>query len=557
MSTRAHPPWVSWATAATSLVGLLLFTLSCRNGNDAPKARLPGHRKDENTLLLATYADVGTLDPATANDGLSAMLLPALYAGLVEMNEDGTLVPALAERYEHDAQYRQYTFHLRADARFHDGSSVTAQALVASFERAAGPTASAMADGAFDHVLGLADYRAGHATHVQGMQALSPSELRVSLTRSDARFLSLCMLPAMRPVCPSSPPAGASDISPCGAGSYAVTPSDWQRGRQITLHRTHLDSPSLVPQLEKIRWQFQTSTNTQRLLFLRGDLDIVSELSYVDDMALRASPQWQKQLHFESSRELYGEVMNTRLAPFDNVHVRRAVSYAIDRSKFERIKPGSMLGTAFPLPAAVMEDLGGLPCQHYDYEAALREMSLAGYPYDPNRNTGGYPHVIPYLVYAQGVAEYSAQVVARSLERIGLRVEIRVLSYQAYLAQAQRKGASAISFGGWGVDVPDAAAFLRPLFHSNAISDEDSTNAAFYSNPQVDADLDKATISADPTERRQALTRVLRTLCDDAPWAYTFSLRTGMYTQGYVYGFQPHPMVRYWPFHTSLGPLSP
>lgn len=544
--------------AASLLSGLVLLlgaAAARRCGPQTPPlplTTLPPSRTGQSTLQLATYADVGTLDPATSGDGLSALIFPSIYGSLFEIDDTGVLTPYLAQSYSSNADSRVYTFQLRPGLRFHDGSAFTAATFVASFERAAGPHSIAMSDGAFEHVLGLAEFRAGTAQHIRGVEALPSGELRVSLTRSDARFLSLSMLPAMRPVCPSAAAPTSTEFAPCGAGAFAVAPGGWVRGRELTMHRTHAESPPFIPNVEAVRWQFQTSSNTQRVLFLRGDLDMVGEVSYVDDMVLRAEPKWRNLLQFEPSREVYGEIMNTRMAPFDNVHIRRAVSYAIDRRKFERIKPGSMQGTAFPLPAAVIEDLAQLPCQYYDPTEALREMELAGYPYNPRTGAGGYPHTIPYLVYAQGVGEYSAQVVARDLEKIGLRVEIRVLSYQAYLAQAQRSGGSAISFGGWATDVPDAAAFLKPLFHSSAISAEDSSNAAFYANSLVDAALDEAIATSDAGMRHNALARAIHTLCEDAPWAFTFSLRAGIYTQGYVRGFRAHPATRYWPFHTSL-----
>ena len=106
-------------------------------------------------------------------------------------------------------------------------------------------------------------------------------------------------------------------------------------------------------------------------------------------------------------------------------------------------------------------------------------MRKAGYPYDPATNTGGYPHVIPYLVYKQGLQEYMGQVLAQQLERVGLRLEIRVVNYPTFMALRGRRKGSAFGPGFWIQDYPDALAFLEPMFTTKAISEEDSNNWSF------------------------------------------------------------------------------
>jgi peptide/nickel transport system substrate-binding protein len=169
-------------------------------------------------------------------------------------------------------------------------------------------------------------------------------------------------------------------------------------------------------------------------------------------------------------------------------------------------------------------------------------MRRAGYPYDPVTKTGGWPHVIPYLVYKQGLSEFTGQVIAQQLERIGLRLEIRVVNYPTWMALRGRRKTSAFGPGFWLQDFPDALAFLEPMFHSKAISEEDSNNWSFYQNPRFDDLVDRAHRELDDERRKKLYTEAQKILVDDAPWAFSQNMRYYTQRQGYVRDHYTHPM---------------
>ena len=169
-------------------------------------------------------------------------------------------------------------------------------------------------------------------------------------------------------------------------------------------------------------------------------------------------------------------------------------------------------------------------------------MRKAGYPYDPATKKGGYPEVVPYIVYKQGLQEYTAQIIAQQLEKIGIRIELRIVNYPTFIALRGRRRGSAFGPGFWVQDYPDAIAFLEPMFHSRSISDEDSINWSFYANPRFDDLVDRAHKELDPRRRKALLHDAQAILLDDAPWAFTESFRFYTQRQPYVRDHHTHPM---------------
>lgn len=155
------------------------------------------------------------------------------------------------------------------------------------------------------------------------------------------------------------------------------------------------------------------------------------------------------------------------------------MSFALNRDELcrarnYRIRP---LGVLYP-PGFPGHDEDHSHWQHYDFEAAKRELALAGYP-------DGLPNEHQLWVSeGEGAAVYG-QLIQADLGRIGIRLRIRTSSFAVFLETTQRRGASELSLGAWSQDLPRPQNFAETLFHSRSILPENSQNQAFYSNPQL------------------------------------------------------------------------
>jgi peptide/nickel transport system substrate-binding protein len=260
--------------------------------------------------------------------------------------------------------------------------------------------------------------------------------------------------------------------------------------------------------------------------------------------------------------------MNTEIPPFDDVEVRRAVAAAIDRDHYRAYKPELFTVNTQVLPPVVPGYDASFVGQKYDYAAALAHMAKAGYAFDPSTGRGGYPGVVPYYLVRQGASEHTGQILAQELAKIGIRLELRLVSWPTFLSLAYTRGAVAMADPGWGMDYPDPSDFFEALFSSKAITGEQSTNTAFYRSPRVDDLIERARHELDPGKRAALFTEANRVVCDDAPWAFTVAQRGEYVAQPYVRGFKPHPVWIYYSASTwidrpgsakatELGALSP
>lgn len=528
-------------------LALLLGSAATGCSNELPAPLPAAHPEGADprrggVLELATFGDVRAIDPANVTDGVAPQILEALFAGLVDYDLEGKVRPDIAERWVVEDGGKTYRFFLREGVRFHDGDEVTAEDVKRSATRALHPSAPNPYATYYSSIAGLSDLVARKTSTLEGVKVEGKYVISFHLKEPDATFLFVLAMLPLRPVCRSAGERYADGWLACGAGPFKLQPNGWRRGQSLTVVRHEGYFRSGVPYLDGVRWTFHQNQTTQTLKFFRGDLDVIRDFTAADLLRFQADPRWRPFAEYESGRQILGEAMNVTMPPFDNLEIRKAVSAAIDRDALRQVRAGNLRAANQLVPPGVFGFDPELEGQRYDYQAALEHMRRAGYPYDPVTKTGGWPHVIPYVVYRMGLQDFMSQVLAQQLERIGLRIELRVVSYATFIALRGRRNASPFGPGFWVNDFPDAMSFLEPLFHSRSIADEDSNNWSFYSNPRLDDLVDRAHRELDDGRRRRLYSEAQQILRDDTPWAFTENYRSYTQRQAYLRGYHAHPM---------------
>jgi len=484
-------------------------------------------------LHLASFADIKSLDPVVASDTLTGEAIELLFAGLVDFDDQGHVVPDLAERFERSSDGLVYRFFLRDGLKFHDGSPVTAKECARSIERALNPDTPSSFASFYDHIDGFEEFNTKKTEpHLRGVVVEGELVLAIHLKEPDAAFLSIFAMQALRPVCPSAGDKYDDTWEPCGAGPFKL--GAWDRGRSLRVVRFDGWREPGKPYVDAINYTYGMGVVTQRFKFEQGDLDIDRELLLADTFRYQADPKWKPLGGYDRIPSIGAETMNVEMPPFDNVEVRRAVASAIDREQFRMIKTSALEVLTRVLVPVLGGDDPSFVGQKYDYAAALEHMKRAGFPYDPKTGTGGWPKTITYPIYKQGLYESTSQIIQQQLAKIGIRIELKIVSYPTYLAMTKRRGSVALSPGAWSQDFPDPSDFFDPIFATNQINDEDSNNYAFYSNPKLDDLLVRGRKELDPTARKRIYDEADSIICDEAPWAMEYQYKFYGVHQPYV-----------------------
>lgn len=528
----------------TELVALLLSAAGCSKGVAPPIGQdREGPPQRGGVLRTAFFTDVRGLDAATAFDTAASAIESLIYDGLVSYDDKGQIVPVLAERVDVSADGKRYVFPLRRGVTFHDGSELTARDVKRSIERALHVKTPCPVPSYYERIVGYGPYHDGKAEELGGVKVEGDYQIAIELSEPDATFLHIMALPIVAPVCKSAGKVWERGFAsqPCGAGPFKVT--RYENGQIIKMvrHEGYWDKGK--PYLDGIEWFLSMQSFTQRFKFEQGDIDYLRELGEADSLLYRTSPAWRGRGEWEPSLTTGGTFMNTEMPPFDNRHVRRAVAYAIDREQLASVRPGHVRAHAKMVPNVLIAPEPGYPQQSYDYDKALEEMRLAGYPYDPKTGQGGYPREIPYLAMLDSYAQTAAEVYQQQLAKIGIRIKIQVVGWPTFLARTGRRKTAPMGFAGWHADFPDPSTFFEPILATKSIQDEESQNAAFFSDKELDDVLERARRSTSRDERQQLYRKAEEIVAREAPWATTYTYSYFELWQPYLKGYRPHPVL--------------
>jgi ABC-type transport system substrate-binding protein len=414
-----------------------------------------------------------------------------------------------------------------------------------SVERALHPTTPSLSSSFYAGIVGYDAYTQGKAEHLAGVTVLGRYDVVFQLSEPDPAFLSMMAVATMKPVCVSGGDRYVDTWMPCGAGPFKLEPGGWVRGTSLRLVRHDAYFRPGLPYLDAVEWQFGVTTMAQRFRFEQGELDLWLNPTGADPGRFAADARWKGLSVSLAQNIVWGEAMNTRMAPFDNIEVRRAVAAAINRNEAAMLQPANIAPMTQLLPRDTPGYEPDFPGQRYDEAAALEHMRKAGYPFDAATGKGGWPSPVVYTVTYPNFPSSWAEVLQQQLARIGIRLQLRLVTQNAYLAITQRAGSSAMHPQGDGTDYPDPSAFFEPLFTTAAIAPEGTSNTAYYSNPRYDDLVARARHEPDEAVRRALYHEANVLLCDEAPWAFSYGQHDYVMRQPYVRNFAMHPV---WPF---------
>jgi ABC-type transport system substrate-binding protein len=511
----------------------------CPDLPDGPRYLGAGHRGPVRggTLMLSEQTRVRSLDPHIAYDVISGSLIKLLFDGLYEYGPDMRLRPSLAEALPTaSADGKTLTIQLRQGRRFHNGREITAEDVVYSIERTASPQTHSPGASLFRPVRGFDAFRAGEAPHLAGLRAKGRYQVEIQLDQPDQTFTLVLAMHFAAPVPREAVEQLGSNFArrPVGSGPFRLV--SWDPGVRLVFERAPVyDGPAA--HLDGVVFEESIPLETAFLRFRNGEQDVVTRVSPPDRAVLLHSRGWKAYFQVAPIVDVWGLVMNCELPPFDNVHVRRAVAFAVDRERWAKVRSGALRPTGQMVPPQLAGFDPKLPsAQRFDLAEARKELKLAGYP-------DGLKTPVVLWINEGSAGRAYAELTQADLGRIGIPVEIKVVSFPVFLEASAMRGTVQLLATGWQMDFPDASNFLE-LLHSDKRTQRDSVNRAFYSNPKLDALLDRARFELDPVRREKLLWDANELVAHEAPWAFFGNNLVPQAWQPYVKNYRPH--AAYW-----------
>jgi len=433
-------------------------------------------------VTIGTQLEPPNLDPsANPSAAITEVLYGNVYEGLVQFAADGSVLPKLAQSWEVAPDGLVYVFHLKAHVRFHDGSSLDASAAKFSLDRAIAP--------------GSVNPQKTRLQAIRLVEVIDSLTLRLVLARRSGGLLQSLAFGSAVMLSPRS--AANNAVQPIGTGPFKF--GRWRRGDSITLTRNpdYWGTPAM---LDQVTFKFISDPTAAYAALMAGDVDAFSNYPAPESFAQFAvDPRFSV---FAGSTEMETVLaLNERVPALNNVSVRRAISYALDRRAIidgAMFGYGTPIGSHFPPRNPAYIDLTGVYA--HDLLKAKELLVAAGYP-------DGFS--MSLKLPPPSYARRSGEIVASQLAQIGIRVRIENLEWAQWLDQVYTRHEYDMSIVGHAEPL-DYDIYARDDYYFG------------YSNPDFKALIAALDDSIDAARRRELLQQIQRKLAADAVNGFLF-----------------------------------
>ena len=444
------------------------------------------------TLIFGRGGDSIILDPSRITDGESAKVCDMIYDTLVQYREDTTdIEPALAETWSSSADGLTWTFQLRQGVQFHDGTSLNADVAVFSLARP-------------NVVLGNF-----YDEFIDQIIAIDKFTIQIQLKAPYAPFLSTMTNTGTSIVSPAAVRHFGENFgnNPIGTGPFKFV--QWDRNDKIVLaaNGTHWAGK---PSVDKFIFR-SIPDNSVRLTELQQGNIHAMEFPNPDELPLIQSDP-RLELVMQPSLNVGYLAMNTEKPPFDNLKVRLAINYAINKVEIiEHLYQGLAVPAKVPIPPTLWSYDETIEDYPYDPELAKQLLAEAGYPNGFETTLWALPVPRPYIPDGQALAE----ILQAELQNIGISVEIVTYDWGTYLDKI-KNGEHDIAMLGWSSGADPDNFFYYLL--SKTTAQKPALNVAFYQSDEMQEVLERARMSTDRNERIELYQQAQAIFHRDVPW---------------------------------------
>ncbi len=496
----------------------------------------------EQKLIFALQNEPDGLDPGITNNSFASPILMNAFEGLIVYDASNSIVGGSAESWDISADGTVYTFHLRDDLKWSDGSALTAEDFVYSYLRVLDPALGAQYSGMLtDYIKGAAEYFAGDVdADAVGIRAVDANTLELELIQPAAYYLGILGMWVYSPVNQATVEA-AGDKWTLSAdtfvsnGPFKMQKISFGEGYELVKNENYWNAANV--KLEMLNFRFIPDASTSLIALEKGDIDGSNSVPSADLPRLKASSDALQII--PSYGTTYYEI-NVTKAPYDDPMVRKALAMALDRTSIiENVlqttdEPAySLIAPGYTVDGKAYDEGRG----NYglsataDVEGAQAMLAEAGYP-----NGEGFP-TLELSYYTNERVKTTVEAMQQMWqENLGIKVNVSTEEWAVYYENIQALNYD-VGAMGWGAD------YMHPMtFFPIRVSDAVYNNSG-YASAEYDSLVAQAQAETDPMKAMKIMRDAEDVLMADMPLIPLYYRTTPMMMAPYVKGWVITPLT--------------
>jgi len=477
------------------------------------------------TMVIGLVAEPVTMDPPQITDLNSSRVAKRIFEGLVAQ-EVGSykLVPGLARSWDISKDGLTYTFHLRPDVKFHDGTPLSADAVRFVFERQMNEQGPYYKTGTYPYVKGFLG-------NVASLESLDPRTVQIRLKSPLTPFIQYLAHHSLYVYSPESVKKWGADVvkHPVGTGPFKL--ETWEPGVKVVLSRNDQYWGGAA-KIRQVIYVPIPEAQARLTAIMTGEIDLTLD---VPPDALEGLRRDRSMVVAEAdSSAVWYVVLNTRHPALKDRRVRQALNFAVNKDAILRdILRGTAVVAVSPLSPVY---------------GAFHEPNTSRYPFNPERartllREAGYPNglELTFLVPESGSGMQSpvemGTVIQANLAAVGVKAKLQTMEWGAYLKK-YLDGPDMAEMS-WNPSIGDPDHMMYMLLSSDRFPP--AFNAGYYQNARVDDLLRKARTTLEESQRVAMYKEAQRLVTEDAPWVLVDHGKQVIVHRARVQNFKLHP----------------
>ena len=492
-------------------------------------------------MRYITGSEPESLDPQVSTGQPEARVYLALYEGLTEYHPvTGEAMPAIAERWEPNADNSEFTFHLRHNARFSNGDPITARDFVYTLRRGLAPALAARAAYLAYYIKGAQAYNEGRGRAEDiGIQAIDDFTLKITLTQP-LPFLDGLMAHQFFRVLPQKTiekygDAWTEPAHIVTSGAFKV--ETWRHYDRLILVRDPMNWDAARVKLDRITFYPLKDVTTMMNLYKAGEVDAVYNhtvpYAWVDQ--IRHLPDYMDKP--EVAIEYYG--INTTKPPMNDLRVRKAFNLAVDKSALAEYRRVVKPLTSFT-PEGIFPKYPRPTGDGFDPQRGRDLLAEAGFSgadgkFDPSK----FPASSLEILYntTESNKQTAEFVQAQWKQNLGITIPLKNMEWKTFLDERAKLRFSGFSRQGWIADYMDPYSFL------DLFSTPTGENGTGWFDPKYKAMLEEANRQPDPQKRYELLAKAESYMLEAQPIVPLWTSGSDWLKKPYVKGMYSNPII--------------